>query len=422
MLMQSQAVVSSPASFTGRKGFTLIELLVVMGIVVLLVSLGIGASLRAFSWVQKNSTEILLRKVQERMARRYEQIVAEAKAWPTPLSILRLASGDKRRAEVLKVKLIYKWNFPMNYQEVVNNVVESVAYNYAPQGYPFAIALQAQLSSRVGNGATLLDRAPLLAATGMTVGDDLLRQNAAILLAVFESTLGTSVDELVASEIGSFPSGAPGTAYDTNPILIDIWGTPLFFMRYGNLVTGYTSPNASYPFNWLTQVLGPNPPNSATWWTEGTFGGTAWNLPYSNFGCYYPQVMNRAKIAFPLKWQAGQQAAVDPDDPDNTLVAGGPFNPFGWREESNSWWLPPVGPLTPLPNTTNLVATPSGFTLTFGYAMASETNQIRPYAPFVILSAGQDRRFSAFDPANPYAGWDDNLDSYRNSVAVGQQQ
>lgn len=419
MLMQSQAVVPSPASSTGRKGFTLIELLVVMGIMVLLVSLGIGASLRAFSWVQKNSTEILLRKVQERMARRYEQIVAEAKAWDTPPDIYRLAGGNPKRAEALKIKLLCKWNFPMTYEEVERNVIESrqfisnpppvFGYNYAPQGYPFAVALQAQLNSRVGNGATLANRAPLLAATGMTAGDDLLRQNAAILLAVFESTLGTSVDELVASEIGSFPSGAPGTAFDTNPILIDIWGTPLFFMRYGNLATNVQR------FSWLPLVLGPlGPPTQTTY-----EGGVPYTFDFAFYGNYYSQVVNRAKVAFPSRFQRLNQSALDPDDPESTLT-------LGWRTQLHPFWrfATPIPPFT-----TNGSGVNSGFAQSFGYVMTtfgiSAADSIgfpRMYTPLVILSAGQDRRFSAFDAGNPELGWEDNLDSYRNSVTVGQQQ
>lgn len=402
-----------------RSAFTLIEVLVVIGIMLVLMSLGIGAALKAYSWVRHSNTEVVMRKVQERLARRYDQIVLEARGWETPVGLLRLASGNPRRAEALKIKLIYKWSHPMNYAEVEASLLESAAYGYAPQGYPFLVALRSRLASKMGGtGVSLTNRATLQAQLGITPAEDLRNQNAACLLAIFETTLGSSVDELAPSEIGKYPDNpAPSftAAFDNNPLIVDSWGTPLFFMRYGNLVTGFAADGDSplVPFAWLPLVLGPTSPVETT----GIFvaGAPGWTFTFGAInGRYYSQIVDRAKLANPLKFQRRSdpiertRVGVDLDDPEGLLT-------LGWRNDTRTWWvyLPLPGAFLTLPCAFDTAAVPSGFTRTFGYRMTSSNTELRLYAPQVILSAGPDGVFST---------WDDNLDSYRMTVRVGQQQ
>lgn len=420
-----------------RAGFTLVELLVVLGIMLVLAIIGVGAAMKGFVWVQTMSTETTLRKIHERMARRYDQIVAEARGWDNNPNILRLANGNAKRAEALKIKLLYKWSFPMRYEDVLTAVYESgpFGYGYSPTGYPMAGAILQRLQARCSPGTftaqlpfpqALLNltnaRNAFMAATGSTPAQDLVRQNSACIAAVFDMTIGGSVDDLAPTEISTFPVGT-AAVFDNNPVVIDAWGTPLFYMRYGNIVLD------ALTYNWIQAVLGPVGPV-----TTSTFaGGAPYPYDFAFHGIYYSQITDRAKLAFPAKWTQGTQQGVDVDDPESTLTLA------SWKNQnpasqywSSPYWkiLPPVFPPPPAIPTppSNGNGPTSAFTQSFGYVMSSfgaANNPIgfpRMYAPLVVLSAGPDRVFSAFDATDTSKGWADNLDSYRMTTRLGNQQ
>lgn len=346
-----------------RGGFTLVELLVVLGIMLVLSAIGVGAAMKAMAWSSTMTTETTLRKVQERLARRQDQIVTEARNWYSP-AILRLAGGIEDRAIVLRIKLLYKWSCPMTYAEVLNNRAEALAYGYSPSGYPFGNSIMQRLQSRMSGGATLAAPAA-----------SLLEQNAACLAAIFDLTLGSSVDDLAPTELMTCAD-----ARDTNPLVKDAWGTPLFYARYGHLVN-------------VAPILGPLSIDA----TRATYQtGAPFPFAFAIYGNYYSQLLDRARDAYPAKFVTDD--ARDLDDPTLRLDTI-------WAQATGTW---AIGPMQ----------NAQGFLLTFGYPLPPADPQTgmelpRIYAPLVVLSAGHDRNF---------ATWDDNLDSYRNGVRLGKQQ
>lgn len=341
-----------------RSGFTIIELLIVLGILMTMMVLGVGAALRSYSYVQTRNTEITQRKIQDRFQRRYQQVYSEAKAWEANAQFIGLGYGNTRRSLALKTKFIYKWSFPMSYAEAEANVVESQTYGFAGGlGHPLAIAIRNRLRQR-RNIANAINT-PLIPTTTTAA-----EQNAACLTAIYELTFATFIDELTTTEI-VVQQNSP----DLNPRPVDSWGSPMVFVRYGNMDTRF------HPA--LMALFGP----------RFDLPG----LPSGTYGEYHPQLVQRALLAFP------NSQGTDPDDPDNLLS-------LGWRTQSGLYWLPPA--------TTNANGFPSGFTQTFMYFMPSSGNP-RIYAPFVIISAGRDRDF---------ATWEDNIDSYRLQQAVAGQQ
>lgn len=214
---------------TARAAFTLVETLIVLAILLVLTGLGIGSALAAHAGLQRNRAEETLRKVAERLDRS-DQIVNDARDWTTPTALLRLAGGNARRAEVLKVKYCRKWSFPQDYAEVTAFVAESRGF-YAADGYPFLLALRNRL-----------------AATLPGTPDE---QNAACLAAIFAMTHNSSEDELAPSE----QDGRLNV-----PLIRDPWGTPLRFRRLGaNLPLaspvdpGRSFPDPDDPEQWLVE-------------------------------------------------------------------------------------------------------------------------------------------------------------------------
>ncbi len=373
-----------------RAGVTLIELLVVMGILGVLLVITVTGAMRGYQWVQRRNSELTLEKVNERMQRRYEYLVKEARLWPSSPHILLQAVGNPRRAEIIKLKYLVKWSFPMNYVEAEMNLLESQFY-FGGEGYPSAVALVTKLRQRAG--------VPVLPAP--TTAAELNAQNSACLAAVFETVLGSLADELDPSEVRTV------SATDANRMVIDSWGTPLFYFRYGNMDLG-----------WMTAPA-----------TVGRFGavaplyqqllGNATNV--APYGLVYPELIARAAQAFParfvpnLPWWPGSQPGIDRtrdvDDAEGLLALG------SWRNGAGFWWMPGPLALVGFPGgggatQGNKAGGRLGFGIWFPATGTAGTGDPRLYCPLVIMSAGLDRRFTS---------WDDNLDSYRFLVGVAGQ-
>lgn len=378
---------------SSRPGFTLIELLVVIGIISVLVIITVAGALRGYQWILRRNTELTLQKVAERMQRRYELLFKEARALPTPPLLLLQAAGNPRRAEVLKIKYLIKWSFPMNYVEAEYNVQESAFY-FPPNGYPTAVALLNRLRVRQNpqlpgwNGAVpFLLPAPTNAA-------ELNVQNAACLAAIFEIVLGTTADDLSPAE-SNLVGGTDG-----NRTVVDAWGTPLFFFRYGNIDLTWMAAHPEFaPVQPLyPALLGPSgtPPAAV-----------------GVYGQIYPELIRRAAqvvparfVANPPFWSgnlpatpAGVAQTLDPDDMEGLLF-------LSWRTANGPWWRRNGGVSGPVSVQNQL-----GFRTTFG-TFVPTSGTARLHAPLVILSAGQDRTF---------ATWDDNLDSYRFALGTAGQ-
>lgn len=377
-----------------RPGFTLIELLVVIGIIAVLAVITVAGAMRGYQWILRRNSELTLQKINERMQRQYELLFKVARAVPTPPLLLVESGGNPRRAEVLKIKYLTKWTFPMNYVEAEYNVQESAALLGGP--YPPALALVNRLRTRrnpplppAGGTGPFLLPAPTSAA-------ELNAQNAACLVAIFETVLGTTAGELTESEFALV--GGP----DNNRMAVDAWGTPLFFFRYGNLDLQWMQPHPEFsPLIPLYEnLLGPagTPPAA---------------LP--NYGRIYPELIRRAAQVAPARFvpnppfwggnlpntTAGIEQTLDPDDVEGLLT-------LAWRTQIGPWWRRNGSTTGGSPLA---LQNQVGFLTTFGTAVVPFGTP-RINAPLVILSAGEDRTL---------ATWDDNLDSYRFALGTAGQ-
>lgn len=342
-----------------HSGFTLIELLLVIGIIIVLLSLIVGAAMKGAAWIYQRNAETTFDKVLQRLNRHYATIISDAQAWETPDAILTQANGDTKRADILKLKYLYKWSFPMNFAEAQENYVQSRNLYRLGSGYPLATSLYQRLLQNLQTQTGGLTSTSLTAA----------QQNAACLLAAFELTRGSSQDELTSEEVDqqirNFALPA-GTTFDNNRWLRDPWGSPVVFLRYGNM-----------------------DPTPALW---AAVAPMTFNATHTQW------LTTRAQKVFQIKQGA------DPEDSGPVL---GRVNWYNFQNGA-AWGFAPV--------TLNRV----GFRAIFRYdivpgAPLPPTNPIvdpwpSVYAPFVMFSAGPDRNYDT-----TY----DNLDSYglRTTIA-----
>lgn len=403
-----------------RSGFTLIELMVVMTIIVVLGALTIGAVSKSFGWIKQKNTEQTMAKVMQRLQnRKMESIQKDVNDWSINSPVYQQAEFNVNRDRVLKIKYLTKWSYPMTYADAFHNVQESRLL-YDPSGYPPAVAILNKLRRGaptiipdpfVVPFANLLNDAAIPAGPywpgGTISAASIPSQNAACLHAIFESSISTSGDELTSNEtlVDSGPTSA-----DLNPRITDAWGSPMMFLRYGNL-----SPTCS-----MGMVAPATPPLTAIFADTGTLTIGSWTVNLAG-----RTLVTRALSAYPnMQSRVGPPAlpGKDPEDPEAMLVAGRAFGSIdtyyafpanvppvfgvGWLNSPQCRWLPALG-----------TANGNFFQATFGYELpprnplAARNNLI--YAPFVIISAGGDKLWNT---------WDDNLDSYRLKVNTSGTQ
>jgi prepilin-type N-terminal cleavage/methylation domain-containing protein len=415
-----------------RPAFTLIELIVVITILTVIAALTIGAIAKSFTWIKQKNTEQTMTKLLQRIeARKMTTIQKDVEDWSINSPVYREAEFNISRDKVLKTKYLTKWSFPMTYAEAFHNVQESRLL-YDPAGYPQAVAILNKLRRGVATGvipdpfstpfANLLTDAAVPAGPywpgGTVPAANIPSQTAACLYAIFDSCIGTSGDELTSNEILVDSNPANG---DANPRIVDAWGTPMMFLRYGNMSPTYSMGMVAGGTPLIT-VFGdtgaltvplnyPMPPGATTPWTLTLATRTLTIRAFNTF----PDMQARfGPPALPGK---------DPEDPEATLVSGRFFtgvdtyyafpNPAvagtGWMTSPPYRWLPAIGPGAP--NGTYFLAT-FGYELPIGFPNNAARNYTI-FAPFVIISAGGDKLWNT---------WDDNLDSYRLKINTSGQQ
>jgi prepilin-type N-terminal cleavage/methylation domain-containing protein len=111
-----------------RPAFTLVEIMVVVAIIGVLVALTASAVMQVMSGQQRAATETIVRKVIEAQKKHADQVAILTKQIPVPASVMAMAGGDGRRANVIWLKLQMKRNFPMSYWEAVQ------PWNYTVSG------------------------------------------------------------------------------------------------------------------------------------------------------------------------------------------------------------------------------------------------------------------------------------------------
>jgi prepilin-type N-terminal cleavage/methylation domain-containing protein len=216
-----------------RGGFTLVELLVVVFIIGLVLSITAAATMRVLGRQKSSDTEILITILSRSLNRHWLAVVEQAKKETVPPSVLNLAGGDARRAQVIWIKLRLKQEFPMTFAEVVNP-----GNDPNNPGGRFLGPLRGYLRTLIDYGLPLDPTDP----TGNTplvdrgTPQQACEMSCCLLMALQRNRRGINFDA------DSLPSGAviaasyqvatpPGGVAQVQQI-VDAWQNPLGFFRW----------------------------------------------------------------------------------------------------------------------------------------------------------------------------------------------
>jgi prepilin-type N-terminal cleavage/methylation domain-containing protein len=200
------ALTLNRRSAQGRDGFTLVELMVVMGIIAVLAALTAAAVLNFLNVGPAQNTDLVLQKVDHALWQHWREITQQAQHEKLPASILSLAGGDDKRAQVILLKLRLKQEFPMSYAEALNPGGGVIPAADLPGLREYAIKL-----------------------AGRTAAVDPNTESAACLLMALQRIRRGSTFN---PDEGLGASGIRDTDGDGMPEIIDGWGRPILFYRW----------------------------------------------------------------------------------------------------------------------------------------------------------------------------------------------
>jgi prepilin-type N-terminal cleavage/methylation domain-containing protein len=208
----------TPKKTRRRGGFTLIEILVVVAIIGILLGL---LAVALFPWIgtqSKRTTEILLQKVHTAVEQQAREVIIKAREETPKPNVLAMAGGDPERARIIWIKLRLKQEFPMSYAEALNPTAGSqfLAPSDLPPLKEYVTRLQ-----------------------GVTPVDPNTQMAACLLMSLQRPRKGQkfSAEETLGAHAIKDTDG------DGVPEIVDGWGKPVLFFRWG---TGNPDLDASY--------------------------------------------------------------------------------------------------------------------------------------------------------------------------------
>jgi prepilin-type N-terminal cleavage/methylation domain-containing protein len=259
-----------------RRGFTLIELMVVMLIIVVLVSLSVGAGWVVISNQRVERTRDSLQTMNQVFQAQWKRVVDDTKLEAIPPGLVTLAGGDEGRAKVLLIKLRLAEAFPQSYAEVTRAM--------ASQSYPAPTSLASVSGAIYQNFPTLgylilPDKHKYMPtyykAISASVAANHLQSTesaALLLLALSETRGGIKID------LNNMARNIADTDNDGVNELVDNYGQPVYFVRFPIYATAYATfattglPAGTFPPiqaspNWGVPP-NPNPALPPSFYTE----------------------------------------------------------------------------------------------------------------------------------------------------------
>jgi prepilin-type N-terminal cleavage/methylation domain-containing protein len=198
-----------------RPGFTLLEILVAIGVMLLLLTISVGAYFRYENSVRVGNTERLIKRLHEELTGGLRRITTTAQQQPVhPLASALVAGttpAEQRAVKVVQLKLTQKWKFPKTYAELVASAA-------GPPG-PDDHDAKAMLSR--------LDELNL----SHTAGNARAEEGGCLYLIFLAHSSVHNADGFTSRELRD-------TDGDQVPEFVDAWGKPLRFYR-----SAYTTPS-----------------------------------------------------------------------------------------------------------------------------------------------------------------------------------
>src|SRR5262245_15868250 len=208
---------------TGRtRGFTLIELLVVLAIIAALVGLVASALFPLFSTRLQKNTQTLIDKLDKEVQRQWAVALRQADASSPPTGVLLMAGGDQKRAQVIWIKLQLKAQFPMSYAEALHPTTGLLD---SPQPQPSPYLTGCELPGMDYYRKKILAKFP-----DGKVPPPSVAQSSALLYLALQYPRGGSKFE-IEEALGA--SAIKDTDGDGLPEIVDGWGNPIAFVRWG---------------------------------------------------------------------------------------------------------------------------------------------------------------------------------------------
>ncbi len=206
-------------SLCPRRGFTLVELLVVIAIIGILAALGTWGVFAMIGGQSRRNTQNTLRVLDKMLQNRWHAVIDDAKKEPisatTHLNVFILANNDPALARVIWIKARLAEAFPVSYLEAAD-APGTVINTFVPANLrkPYSIKYKAKVT-----------------AAGLTTLTQPGESSACLLMALqaLQADNVSLTDQLKYAVVNRDGPTSPHKI-DT---LVDGWGRPLVFIRFG---------------------------------------------------------------------------------------------------------------------------------------------------------------------------------------------
>ncbi|MBI1913633.1 MAG: prepilin-type N-terminal cleavage/methylation domain-containing protein [Planctomycetes bacterium] len=201
----------------GQRGFTTLELLVVLLIISVLVGLVAVAVFPLISGQSQKNTETLLRKLHEGVQQQWSEASKQYRNLDSSSLLYNyvlpnLAGGDPARAQVICLKLLLRREFPMSYAEIQRPGMGIIPDTDLPPISSYVAAIQNRIPVNTNSNGIFTESAACLLIALQNHPHKGMKFNA-------EETLGASAIR--------------DTDNDGVPEIVDGWGKPIAFFRWG---------------------------------------------------------------------------------------------------------------------------------------------------------------------------------------------